>query len=93
MLTTTIATLKASLSRLLAAVKAGEEVVVTDRGTPVARIVPYQSAGRRMDDLVRAGQIRPPGQTLQTDFWAREKPADPEGRMLAALLEERESGR
>lgn len=32
--------LKASLSRYLGRVKAGETIVVTDRGRPVARIVP-----------------------------------------------------
>jgi len=46
-----------------------------------------------MDDLARAGQIRPSGQTLPAGFWAREKPADPQGAPLAALLEERESWR
>ena len=37
MIVATIATLKASLSERLAGVKAGEQVVVTDRGCPVAR--------------------------------------------------------
>ena len=35
-----ISELKASLSEYLAGLKAGEEVVVTDRGNPVARLVP-----------------------------------------------------
>ena len=93
MIVTTIATLKASLSELLAGVKAGEEVVVTDRGRPVARIVPYESAGAELDDLVRAGRVRRSRGSLPAGFWQQPTPADPEGRLLGALLEERETGR
>ena len=93
MLVTTIATLKASLSELLAGVKAGEEVVVTDRGRPVARIVPYESGGAELAELVRAGQVRRPFGSLSARFWEQPGPADADGRLLGALLEERESGR
>jgi len=94
MVVTNIATLKASLSELLAGVKAGEEVIVTDRGRPVARIVPYDTGGAEIDDLVRAGQVRRSRHPLPPDFWTRPtKPADPEGRLLQALLEERQAGR
>ena len=43
--------LKASLSRYLGRVRAGETIVVTDRGRPVARIVPVgipEDLGRLM---------------------------------------------
>jgi prevent-host-death family protein len=93
MLVTTIATLKASLSEFLAGVKAGEEVVVTDRGRPVARIVPYASGGAELDDLVRNGQVRRSRGSLPPGYWERTKPADPEGRLLQALLDERETSR
>jgi prevent-host-death family protein len=93
MLVTTIATLKASLSELLAGVKAGEEVVVTDRGRPVARIVPYESGGAELDELVRTGQVRRSRGSLPTELWEHPAPSDPEGRLLGALLEERERGR
>ncbi len=93
MIVTTIATLKASLSELLAGVKAGEEVVVTDRGRPVARIVPYVSGSAELDDLVRTGQLRRGGEPLPPGFWSRALPADDEGRLLQALLDEREAGR
>ncbi len=33
---------KASLSRLLARVRAGEEIVIAKAGTPIARLVPYE---------------------------------------------------
>jgi prevent-host-death family protein len=38
---TTASNLKAKLGRFMKAVKAGHEVVVTDRGAPVARLVPF----------------------------------------------------
>lgn len=44
-------------ARVLARVKAGEEVTVTERGAVIARIVPA-SAGP-LDDLIGAGRVRP----------------------------------
>jgi prevent-host-death family protein len=93
MIVTTIATLKASLSEFLAGVKAGEEVIVTDRGRPVARIVPYAPGGTELDDLVRAGQVRRSRGSLPPGFWEQPRPADPEGLLLGALLDERETSR
>jgi len=90
---TTIVALKASLSEILAGVKAGEEVVVTERGRPVARILPYSPGGAELDDLVRSGRVRRPRGSLPPGFWEQPRPADPDGRLLAALLDERESGR
>lgn len=51
--------LKAHLSEFLTRVRAGEEVVVTDRGVPVARIVPAPSSRvlpRKLQDLIRSGR-------------------------------------
>jgi prevent-host-death family protein len=48
---------KTNLSRLLDAVAAGEEIVVTKRGRPVARLVPPEPASadrRRALDRIRA---------------------------------------
>lgn len=38
---------KTQLSRLLAQVEAGEEVIIARRGQPVARLVPCQLRGKR----------------------------------------------
>ena len=38
---------KTQLSRLLAQVEAGEEVVIARRGAPVARLVPCKPRGKR----------------------------------------------
>lgn len=91
-----IAALKARLSEYLQAVRGGEEVLVTDRGTPVARLVPVRGAERlaaHMAALVRAGQVRPPTGPLPRNFWTLRRPEDPEGRVRAALLEERAESR
>ena len=38
---------KTHLSRLLAQVEAGEEVIIARNGTPVARLVPCEKRGKR----------------------------------------------
>ena len=45
MRTVRIAELKARLSEHLRAVRRGHALVVTDRDTPIARLVPYRSEG------------------------------------------------
>lgn len=93
MTVTSVATLKASLSEFLAGVKAGEELIVTEHGRPVVRIVPYEPGGAELDDLVRAGLVRRSRSHLPLDFWTRPKPDDLGGRLLDSLLEERETSR
>jgi len=50
--------LRNNLSRFLERVSAGEEVVVTDRGRAVARVVPV-SGERTLDSLVARGLVTP----------------------------------
>ena len=56
-----ISKLKATLSEYIGYVKAGEEVLVTERGKPVARLVPVGdlSDDARLMDLVRRGILTP----------------------------------
>lgn len=50
--------LKTHLSALLRRVKSGESLTVTDRGTPVARIVPARASSRdAMAALLGAGLV------------------------------------
>lgn len=57
--------LRAHLSAYIRRVKAGETVIITDRGRPVGRIVPYgQSLEDRVDALELAGLIAWNGQKL-----------------------------
>ncbi len=56
-----MADLKARLSEYLRAVQAGAEVVVTDRGRPVARLVPVWNGGSDPElarDLASSGLAR-----------------------------------
>ena len=95
MTTTGIAELKARLSEYLAKVKAGDEVLITERGTPIARICPLPKEVALDDgiaELERAGLIRRPSRSLGVDFLDLPRPADHQGAVLAALLAEREEG-
>jgi prevent-host-death family protein len=51
--------LRADLSRWIKRVREGETLVVTDRGEPVARIVPANGRSK-LDELIAAGLARPP---------------------------------
>ncbi|MGL6279200.1 MAG: type II toxin-antitoxin system Phd/YefM family antitoxin [Gaiella sp.] len=50
--------LRAHLGRYVEQVKGGEEIVVTEHGRPVARIVPLNGE-RKIDRLIREGVVRP----------------------------------
>lgn len=98
MATAAVAQLKSTLSRCLARVKAGEELIVTERRKPIARIVPIQRCSPTrgqadLDDLERAGLIRRGTGRLPRDFWRRTRVKDPKGHLLSALLQERSEGR
>lgn len=98
--TAAVSELKAGLSAYLARVKAGEEVVVTERGTPVAKLVPIPQTEDpdwdRMRQLAAQGLVqlprRPATEGFWKEFWSLPRPEDPEGLVLKALLDERESG-
>jgi prevent-host-death family protein len=67
-----IAELKALLSETLARVKAGEEVLVTEHGRPIARLVPLSSAATpavATQELVRVGLVKAPEKPLDETFW------------------------
>jgi prevent-host-death family protein len=96
MTTVSISELKARLSAFIDIVRDGDEVLVTDRGRLIARLVPIRQAeqeeGRR-EMLLRSGRLRGPTATLADDFFRRDRPADTNGDSLAALLDERADGR
>ena len=97
MKTAAVSKLKASLSEYLTRVKAGEEVIVTERGKPIAKIIPIGRDQAEFPphvlELARAGLIRLGSGKIPKGFWKMPRPADPTGAVLKALLEERESGR
>jgi prevent-host-death family protein len=92
-----VSTLKATLSACLAKVKAGDEILVIERGKPIAKLVPLPKDGDRnvahMRDLARAGLIRLGTGKLPPGFWKLPRPKDRKGRALKALLADRAEGR
>ncbi len=52
--------LKNSLSRYIERVRQGEEVIVTDRGRPVARLSSLDHPSDLLAELVALGAVRPP---------------------------------
>jgi prevent-host-death family protein len=90
-----VSELKACLSAYLKRVKAGEEVIITERGRAIARVVPLAQPGptpARYAEMVKAGIIRPGQHDLPDDILDAPLPDDPGDSVLKALLEERESG-
>jgi len=55
--------LKNNLSRYLERVQEGEDVIVTDRGRPVARLSAIDASTDRLAELIAAGIVRPAKQT------------------------------
>ncbi|HEX9562829.1 MAG TPA: type II toxin-antitoxin system prevent-host-death family antitoxin [Gemmatimonadaceae bacterium] len=82
--TVKVAELKARLSAYLRAARRGHPVTVCDRDTPIARLVPYQSAGEPL-------AVREPLRGLHET--ALPKPLRHRVDSLAALLEERQASR
>jgi prevent-host-death family protein len=66
MKTSTVVEAKAHFSALLSSVAAGEEIVVTRRGQPVARIVPPGNAGPFDLRALRAYVEAAPGKSGMT---------------------------
>jgi len=88
-----ISKLKAKLSEHLAWVKRGEEVVVTERGKPVARIVPLTGdvlGDGRIGHLIARGVLRPGRGDLRDILSRLRRYEAPEGAVLRAFEQARE---
>jgi prevent-host-death family protein len=93
--TVSVARLKVRLSEYLSMTKAGEEVIVTERGRPVARLLPVsRDLPPSLEEMARIGLVRLPTRRLPRKFWKTlPNAADPSRSVLRALLEERAQGR
>lgn len=89
-----ISKFKATLAEQLRRVRNGEVIVVTDRGRPVAKVVPAEdrTAESVMGDLERAGLVRVGSGRLGPRFWRMRRPVDAGDAVRRAVLEEREAG-
>lgn len=94
-----VSTIKATLSACLAKVKAGEELLVMERGKPIAKLVPVpkeisgESTAVQLRELSRAGLVRVGTGKLPAGFWKMTRPRDKKGFAVAALLADRREGR
>jgi prevent-host-death family protein len=81
--------LKNRLSQYLRRVKAGETIIITERGEPVGQIVPIQvDLASRLKKLAEAGVVEWDGQTLPA---YQPKAVNRSDRLLSDLVaEERE---
>jgi prevent-host-death family protein len=93
--TTTVSQLKASLSKYLRSVKAGEEVLVTERGRPIAKLTAVETPEMLPDALIemeKQGLIKLGSGKLPRGFWELPRPNDPKGLVGKTVLREREEG-
>src|SRR5215813_1405085 len=82
MKTATVSKLKASLSEYLRQVKAGEEVLVTERGRPIAKLSPVAGSDVLADHLIemeKHGLLKVGSGKLPKEFWRLRRPKDPKG--------------
>jgi prevent-host-death family protein len=98
MLVATITEAKNRLSALIDHVRGGESVLIVDRWIPVARLESAVSADAdpagRIARLERAGAVRPARRPPATEVLSSKPPsARPGASAVAALLEERRTGR
>jgi len=93
--TASVSKLKASLNAYLQRVKAGEEVLVTERGRPVAKLSRAPSSRKLVVHPTKMrtnGFLKFGSGALPKHFWKLPKPKDPKGLTVKAVLEEREKG-
>jgi prevent-host-death family protein len=77
--------LRAQLSRYLKRVAAGEEILVTERGRPVARLSPANGRSK-VDELIAAGLVEP---APRRTGWLPERRVKAKGSVSELLKEQR----
>jgi len=87
MISTGIKDVKNNLSRLLALVKAGEEILITERGRPVARIVKENQGDKSiraaLGPLAQRGLIALPSRSILKD---RISPVETPGKPVSEMV-------
>jgi len=92
----TVTEAKNGLSALLVRVKAGETILITDRGVPVARLEPVSPVhgDAKLARLEREGLVRRGTERIPRWIIDEPPPRVPDGvSVVDYLLEERRSGR
>ena len=75
--------LRNHLSRYLDQVREGDELVITDRGTAVARVIPIDSQ-RALDRLIDDGVVTPASSAIRTRPKTRISSNDTVSDLIAA---------
>ena len=93
MKTISVSTAKATLSEQIEHAQHGEEIIITDRGRPVAKLIAVSEAddSQGLRELERAGLVRV-GSALNARFLKLPRRADPSRSLRKMLDEEREGG-
>jgi prevent-host-death family protein len=96
MRTAGVAQVKARFSEYLAMVDSGEDVIITDRGRPRARIIPIEGAtkdeARRME-LARRGLLRLGKGKIPEGLWQRRSVGGISQDVLDRVMEEEREDR
>ena len=87
MKTITVTELRTLLGSYLSKVRSGNKFMITERGRPIAMIVPIRGL-----EMKRAGRANSGKASLPADFWTLPRPKDPKGLALRYLLTERDVG-
>jgi prevent-host-death family protein len=94
MKTTNIAELKNHLSSFLADVKRGEEILISDRNQPIAKIVPlYNTSDFSVEELALAasGILRLPEESEVSESFLKEKRSTLNSETaIKAIIDERD---
>ncbi len=95
MKTANIAELKNGLSKFLAEVKRGGEVLVSDRNVPFAKIVPLKQTdaydAEELELIAKGLMALPEDETpLPDSFWDEERPEIPLDKILRVIRDERD---
>ncbi len=97
MTTASVSEAKNQLSALLKLVQAGQSILITDRGVPVARLEPVRlGAGvpARMIALAQQGLVRLPSREPDASWLDLPRPTLSPGPSLSSyVIDERRSGR
>jgi antitoxin (DNA-binding transcriptional repressor) of toxin-antitoxin stability system len=87
MITAGIKEVKNNLSRYLARVKVGEEILITERGKPVARIVKENQGNRSiraaLGPLIKKGLIALPSQRINKEHLS---PVKAPGKLVSEMV-------
>ena len=77
-------------SRVIERVKLGEVIEITERGRPVARVIPIPSGNEWLDRMVREGRVIP---ATGDGRFSPQRAGDPNVSLSDVLVGMREEGR